>query len=149
MNDGPSRPCTSSANVMSPQVNPVGNTSINTVIKDDGFPLPSFTLKQHKRRGNRKKRDFIKENGDSSTLREALEPGRNIFVYRVDAEAGCELLKEYLGTKSLDVRDITLMSRDEARFKFFKVTLPASQLTVAFDCSTCPEGVCVRRFFTP
>ena len=70
-------------------------------------------------------------------------------MYRVDPEADCESLKEYLGTKSLDVRDIKHMSHDEARFKSFKVTLPASQLTVAFDCSTWPEGICVRRFFMP
>ena len=39
MNGGPSRPCTSSAKVTSTQVDPVDNTCVKTVIKDDGFHL--------------------------------------------------------------------------------------------------------------
>ena len=56
MNDGPSRPCTSSANVNWPKVDPVDNPSVKTVIKDDGFQMPSFRLKQQKRRKKTERR---------------------------------------------------------------------------------------------
>ena len=111
------------------------------------FSMPSYVLKQQRRRENKSKRNIIKGNAKSSTLRGAPEPSRDIFVYRVDPETECETLKNHLESVSLTVRHIKLMSREESQFRSFKVTIPASQLTSAFDCEKWPEGICVRRFY--
>jgi hypothetical protein len=45
------------------------------------------------------------------------------------------------------IREIKRISKDEARFKSFKVTISRPDLPRVLQPDFWPEGVCVRRFY--
>ena len=47
------------------------------------------------------------------------------------------------------IRDFQCISHPEARFKSFKLSVPASQFERLFDEKLWPEGVVVRIYTTP
>ena len=47
------------------------------------------------------------------------------------------------------IRDFRCISHPEARFKSFKLSVPASQFERIFDEKLWPEGVVVRIYTTP
>lgn len=123
-----------------------GNDSFTSEIitpDDDGFTL------QKKR--NRKNRLAVtgKSSSPSQNFKGAPEPSRDLFIYRVETSANVELLKSYLVSKSINVRELKCVSHDDAKFKSFRLSVPASEYRSLFNESLWPNGVCVRRFIPP
>ena len=113
---------------------------------DDGFQLPSEALRRQRRAATRKQK-VVSGSKNTSNIRGAPEPSRDIFVYRVHGDTSLEEMHQYITSQGFTVRDIKCTSKAESIFKSFCVTLPLSQFKDAFQPTVWPEGVRMRRFW--
>ena len=78
----------------------------------------------------------------------APEPQRDIFLYRVDKECDVEDIKLMLRGNNCEPKEIKIMSKEEAKYRSFKLTVGVSSANTLLDDSfPWPHGVRVRRFF--
>ena len=78
----------------------------------------------------------------------APEPVRELFLYRVSKECEKEDIMTAMQENNVDVKDIVLKSKDEAKFRSFKITVNVSAvIKLLSDSYPWPAGVRVRRFF--
>lgn len=100
--------------------------------------------------GSRKKRPkVIKGTQEASgKFKGAPERQQDIFLYRVDKECDADDVKSMLNENDCTPKEIVLMSKEEAQFRSFKITvdnqMARSMLSESFPW---PAGVRVRRFF--
>lgn len=78
----------------------------------------------------------------------APEPGRDAFIYRVHSQVDTEELEQYIREQKFDIKAIKCVSREESKFKSFKLTVPVSQFARLFDENLWPAGIRVRKFVT-
>ena len=78
-------------------------------------------------------------------LKGAPEPSRDIFVYRVLPETDETMVGKYMFDSNVVIREIKRISKDEARFKSFKVTITRPDLPKVLKPDFFPEGVCVTQ----
>ncbi len=108
------------------------------------FEIPGY----HKRKMKRRTKAIV-GTGQSSDVRGAPEPNRDIFVFRIDPEINTDNIKTYMNKKGTEVREITLMSKDGSKFHSFKVSIKLSDLNTVMNSEYWPAGVNVRRFWQP
>ena len=116
------------------------------VIEDitDEFRLPTKHLKQMRRRERRQA--IIGKGNTAARLKGAPEPGRDLFVFRLDSETTNGDIKAYLQSHNISVLKIDQMSHENSKYKSFKVTVPVSRLNDLLKEEVWPAGVGVRRF---
>lgn len=123
------------------------HTSYHNSTRDDseGFQLPTQQIK-------RKMRRVIAGQADTSRIsgfKGAPEPERDLFIFRVDPETETDQLKEYLCEKGITSRKLECVSNINAKFKSFKLSVPASEFSKLFNEDLWPCGVRVRKYITP
>ena len=116
---------------------------------EDGFLQPSHVIRKQRKEFNKAvKRQVISGcSKGQSVVKGAPEPSRDLFIYRVDTATALEDLKQYIVDHGFAVRSLEMMSKPDAQWKSFKLTVPRSQFDSLFDSNVWPEGICVRRFF--
>ena len=125
----------------------VGSTSRGRYRNDD-FETPRHFQKKH-RQEERRRIKVITGNTKpgNGRFRGAPEPSRDIFVYRTHADTVVSDISDLIKSNGFHVREVNCISNPSARYKSFKLSVPASQLdSVLTDTFPWPEGVCVRRF---
>ena len=80
----------------------------------------------------------------TANLKRGPEPGRDIFVFRLDPSTTKADVESFLETENVGVRQ---MSHESAKYKSFKVTIPTSKLQQLLNEEAWPEGIGVRRFY--
>ena len=79
----------------------------------------------------------------------ALEPTRHLFIKRITKDTENDAVKNMILSYGFGIRDFGCISHPDGRFKFFKLSVPASQFERLFDEKLWPEGVVVRIYMTP
>ncbi|ELU00647.1 hypothetical protein CAPTEDRAFT_207510 [Capitella teleta] len=116
----------------------------------DGFTVPSHVLNKRRKQARRKRKIITGSNTGDQTLKGAnQDANRDLFVYHVDKSATTEDLEHLMTSQKCEVRKVSVTSNDEARFKSFKLTIPASCLKRVFSEEfPWPLNVRVRRFIS-
>ena len=88
--------------------------------------------------------------GDKFKTLRGNEPNRDIFIYRVHKDTKMADLQEFAVSEGFTVRKLTDVS-DLSRWhtQSFILTVPVSQLEKALAPDSWPEGIYVRRHFSP
>ena len=115
----------------------------NFIVKNDKKVSPTrimdeegFTLCESK--STLKKRKKLEYSGYN--LKGAPIPTIDIFVYKI-LEGGCNDVKCYLEAENIDVKEVTVKSNRDARFKSFRVTINRTDLKIVLNKSFWPFGV--------
>ena len=113
----------------------------------DGFRY----ITQQKKKMHRRKKIVTgtSQTNGGSKLKGAPEPSRFIFIYRVDKNADCADIQEYMNTKDITIRSISKLSKDESKFNSFKAEIKVTDLDDVLEPYFWPEGIYVRRFYAP
>ena len=82
-------------------------------------------------------------------FRGAPEPERQLFIYRVDRQAVTEDLKIFIQEAGITVCSLVCVSKEDSKFKSFKISVPLFQFKRLFDNQVWPDGIRVRRFYMP
>jgi len=101
---------------------------------------------------NKRKKNFSKQNvivGTGSTESKLRSLPADIFVYGLLKDTSNQELVEELSRNDIMVNseDVAQMSKEEAHFKSFKVSMKADDLQKALDPKVWPTWVRVRQFF--
>ena len=112
--------------------------------------LSGYQLQPHQRKyQQRQQRKIVTGNiTTSQAFRGAPEPSRELFIQRVSKNTTTEDVKQYVTNKSFTVREICMMSHQDAKYNSFKITVPVSEFTKLFDPDLWPSGVRIRQFRT-
>ena len=116
-------------------------------VRQSEVVTPSYSFQKRK---NRQKRLII--TGNSVTCKGvsgAPEPTRHLFIKRINEDTDNEAVQNMIQQYGFCIKDFRCISHPEARFKSFKLSVPASQFERLFDEKLWPEGVVVRMFRTP
>ena len=101
-------------------------------------------------RKNKQRRRIITGNSVSCKgVAGAPEPTRHLFIKRITKDTENDAVKNMILSYGFGIRDFRCISHPEARFKSFKLSVPASQFERLFDEKLWPEGVVVRIYTTP
>jgi hypothetical protein len=76
-------------------------------------------------------------------------PDRHLFIYRVDKSASDRDISAFLVARQFNVRELTCVSNENAKFKSFKLTVPVTEYSNLFDGNLWPAGVRVRKYISP
>ncbi|ELT93987.1 hypothetical protein CAPTEDRAFT_193556 [Capitella teleta] len=99
----------------------------------DGFTVPSHVLNKRRKQARRYRKIITGLNTGDRTLKGAAQDAnRDLFVYHVDKSATTEDLEHLMTSQNCEVRKVSVTLNDEARFKSFKLTIPASCLKQVF-----------------
>lgn len=79
-----------------------------------------------------KPRLTVGANDNSHSAIQGAAPARSVFVYRVRKDFSVDDMRSFLEPQ-VDVIDLRVVSRDDARNKSFKLTVPWTQLDTLFD----------------
>ena len=126
-----------------------GNTDFLSVpeAKPSSAAASHFGFQQRK---NKQKRRIITGNSVSCKgVAGAPEPTRHLFIKRITKDTENDAVKNMIQSYGFGIRDFRCISHPEARFKSFKLSVPASQFERLFDEKLWPEGVVVRIYTTP
>ena len=110
---------------------------------------PGFRYQHNYEKKLQRKKRVVKGRATNQTLKGAPPPSREVFIYRVDKEATCDELKQYVESGHVAVRDLVVMSHEHAMFKSFKLTISVADLSKIYDEDFWPDGIMVRRFNKP
>ena len=119
-------------------------------IDNDGFRAPNHVIKKHKQ-NERQRHRIITGNAvaRSGHFKGAPEPGRDLFIYRVDTSTDVSDLRTHLTDYGFHIRKLDCISNPDSKFKSFKLTVPMSEFNDLFDGSLWPFGVRVRKYIPP
>ena len=113
---------------------------------DEGF---QYTQEQKSRNRGLRRKKFVTGTSASNTLQGALEPSRDLCVYRTVKKTEGKDISSYLCSKGIKERSVTKLSKAESKFASFKVEVQVSDMNSLLDSDFWPEGICVRRYFRP
>ena len=131
-------------------VSEVSNCSRTLQDDDNGFQRPNYVRKDEKRQEAKRRRIiFGKSHTQSGSFKGAPEPSRELFIYRVDPSTTDSQISSYLNDNNFTVREISCISNPNARFKSFKLKVPATEFQKLFNETLWPEGVRIRKFIRP
>ena len=71
-----------------------------------------------------------------------------LFIKWITKDTENDAVKNMIQNYGFGIRDFRCISHPEARFKSFKLSVPASQFERLFDEKLWPEGVVVRIYVT-
>lgn len=80
-------------------------------------------------------------------LQGAPLPSRDFFISRAMKGTTVEKVREHLRCCDIDVRDLTVISHNEAKFTSFKLTVPISEISKVIDPDNWPTGINVRKYY--
>jgi hypothetical protein len=81
-------------------------------------------------------------------LRGGPPPMKDFFLYRVLKPANEDDVIECLNENDIKYNSVLKVSKEEARYCSFKLTIPVSEIKKAMEPEVWPEGVRIRRFTT-
>lgn len=87
--------------------------------------------------------------GLGSKLKGAPEPSRDVFVYRVQKGVEAKDIQDHMAEQNIQIRDVKMISNEEAKFCSFKVEIKLSDYDTVVDSAFWPEGIRVRRYYKP
>ena len=118
----------------------------------EGFEYPAAYKKNIRRKQNGSNtlmKKAVTGARDSSKLRGAPVPSRDLFIYRVAKDTDVNDLTEYMKEAGVDPRCVTKVSKSEAKFDSFKVEVKVTDMETALEEDFWPVGICARRFYKP
>lgn len=124
------------------------NSDKTTASDNSGFVFQSHQAKKIRQHQSRKKK-IVTGNTTHAQIKGAPEPVRDMFIYRVHQDTESDILCKHIEDNGFNVLDLTCISKPEAKFKSFKLSVPVSQFTKLFDESLWPVGIRVRRYYAP
>jgi hypothetical protein len=71
---------------------------------------------------------------------------RDIFIYRVSKTVSAIDMSTFLKDSGVSAQALEIVSKDCARNRSFRVTVPFDQLDLVFDPTIWPSGVGVRYY---
>ena len=92
------------------------------------------------------RRTVVGQSGQENGLRSTPAPSRDFFVYRVHKEDTTDVMKSFLQSKNVTVRDITLKSHSESKFNSYKLSVAVSDIDTVTNPEFWPSGICIRRW---
>ena len=111
---------------------------------EEAFIIPKQHLKQMRRK--KRRQAIIGKASCDSQLKGAPEPGRDLFVFRLDPKTAAEDVQSYIEDQQITGYDIKQMSHDDSQYKSYKVTVPVSKVNELLKAEAWPVGVGVRQF---
>ena len=114
--------------------------------QSDDFQIPKEQLKRSRRQELRRKVVQGSAMFNGGKVKDAPEPDRYLFIYRVDKNTDQKDLRKYISQNGFSVCGLECISRPESKFLSFKLTVPLSQFKRLFDPSLWPEGFRIRKF---
>jgi hypothetical protein len=84
---------------------------------------------------------------DNSTLRAAPMPSRDVFISRVHKLDGVTELENFIKSKGITPRQLTLACHEDAKFNSFKLSVSVEDVQKVMDPSIWAKGVKLRRWF--
>ena len=111
----------------------------------DGFQLPYLQNKHNKR----KQKVITGKSHTTGGFKGAPEPTRELFIYRVDNETDVTDLQHHVHSHNFTIRDLKCISNPSAKFKSFRLAVPASEFQHLLSDNIWPDGVRVRRYIPP
>ena len=116
---------------------------------DNDFQFPKYRLKRQRRKEVKNRVIQGKANNLGDKVKGAPEPDRFLFIYCVDKHTVVDDLQQLIVDAGFTVCALECVSKPEAKFSSFKLTVPVSQFKRLFDSSLWPEGIHVRKFIVP
>jgi hypothetical protein len=95
----------------------------------------------------RQNRGMIVGLNSNSTLRAAPLPSRDIFISRIHKNDGVNELDQFLKSKDVTPRELSLVCHEESKFNSFKLTVSADDVSKVLDAEMWPVGVRLRKWF--
>jgi hypothetical protein len=116
----------------------------------DRVSVSSYEVpRTHKKKQKRNKFISGTVSPNSSAFKGAPMPDRHLFIYRVDKSASDRDISAFLVARQFNVRELTCVSNENAKFKSFKLTVPVTEYSNLFDGNLWPAGVRVRKYISP
>ena len=109
-------------------------SSGHTIFKSPGFEFPKC----------RKRKIIVGKEKSISTVKGALEPLRDLFVFRVhkDTSTSDKNLSDYIIPLEL-----ACVSNPDSKFKSYKLSVFLSHSKAAFNADIWPKGIIIRNFY--
>jgi uncharacterized coiled-coil protein SlyX len=108
-----------------------------------------FQYQRSERLRQARKRAVITGTGRSTTIRGGPPPIRQFFVHRVVKGVTEQDIKDYLSENDIVFNDVCILSKLEATFSSFRVSVPINMVQKIMDGEMWPEGIRVRKYFPP
>ena len=120
----------------------------DSVADSSEFIEPSYVRKKARQQ---LRRQILTGKGSAvGGFKGAPEPSRDLFLYRFVQEATADVIKDNVVGEGYEVRDIIQMSHKDAKYKSFRLSVPASQYQALHDAEDFwPEGVRIKQFIPP
>ena len=110
----------------------------------DGFMFQRNQL----RKDRRHQRNIVTGTSGNVRLRGGPPPVRDFFVYRVMKPADEDDVAECLRENNIQFESVLRVSKEEAKFCSFKLTVPLTDSKRVMEPDVWPEGVRIRKFTT-
>ena len=109
-----------------------------------------YTVVERKKRKNNKRNVIMGTSSKTNcAIKGAPEPNRDLFIFRLDPETTDESLKKYIVDNGISIKELELKSNAKAMFKSYRLRVPKSQFARLLDGNMWPEGVGIRKYFSP
>jgi hypothetical protein len=131
-----------------------GNHSLDTVSKGsadsdcEDFHSSNFEIKRNRRKERSRKTVIIGKLNDCG-FKGAPEPGRDLFIFRVQSTTKDQELENHLKDNNFDIQMLKRVLQEDAKFKSFRLNVPKPQFSRLFDDSLWPSGVGIRKYVSP
>jgi hypothetical protein len=114
---------------------------------DDGEP---FQLQPAAQKRLRRQQRYVAgtQTNVAGRVKGAPLANRDFFVHRVDKGTEAEDIKQFLLESGIVVNNVTVLSKDVALFRSFKVSVPLCECTKILNADLWPTGIRIRRFLT-
>ena len=102
----------------------------------EGFAYPTAYKKNIRRKQNGRStvmKKAVTGARNSSKLRGAPVPSRDLFIYRVAKDTDVNVLTEYMKEAGVDPRCVTKLSKSEAIFDSFKTEVKLTDMATALE----------------
>ena len=116
----------------------------NVDADEDEYVIP----REQRRKQERRRRSFITGTSGNARFRGGPPPVRDYFVYRVMKTTQETDIEECLSDNDIKYELVKKISKEEAKYSSFKISVSLNDIGKVMDPNVWPEGVRIRRFFT-
>ena len=127
----------------------VSNFQNNRETFDNDFLVPSHVHRRNNRAEKRRRNVITGNSKPQGSLKGAPEPGRDLFVFRVDNANTTSDLRNHITDYGFNVRGLSCVSHENSKFKSFKLTVPMSEYNELFNENMWPCGIKIRKYVPP
>ncbi len=96
--------------------------------------------------GNRGRRGVIMGHGAGTGLRADPLPNRDFFISRIHKDDGLEVMRQYIRSEGVVIKDLAQTSHADSVFNSFKLSVVVTDVQKVRDPSMWPCGVFIRKW---